>query len=493
VFRSIRAAMCIVLLGTTFFFSKAYSQVAPLSGEALNLASNASNLLQTGNPSAALQLLQQAYSLAPSSWDVSYYIGVALEQTGKIEDAQAWYRKAYSLDPSRHLSLLGIARIFFLEKNYSQALPLFEQLSKEFPASESSYSSYVCLAQCYAELGRFDDFDDTMQKALRVKTNDPTGWRFAGQEADHCKQYPLAAKYYAEYLKRFPSAQDRQEIGKRLNEVTYENKVGKEMSVVQTGFQLNHDTEDLAAFVTFMDPQHKGVSDTAVSQVLLGLSQIPRFYRTQLENHGYKLLVAPTVLAAMPELAGKTPRGYGDGADWHSTNGLFDRDRKLIIIGERSHMAGDAGKDVVGPLDETAQHEFGHAYDDYLGGKYSARVPDDASTHYSHTRKFSQQYDKDAAAIPADLRPKFAYYLQSGNAGKEELFAQMWVLFFGHQPEPGSPRESFKVVFPDVLALLEDSRKFDPDYQKFAAYYDERLRQNTLTPRERVIDTLNQK
>jgi hypothetical protein len=48
-------------------------------------------------------------------------------------------------------------------------------------------------------------------------------------------------------------------------------------------------------------------------------------------------------------------------------------------------------------------------------------------------------------------------------------------------------------VFPDVLALLEDSRKFDPDYQKFAAYYDERLRQNTLTPRERVIDTLNQK
>lgn len=346
----------------------------------------------------------------------------------------------------------------------------------------------MTLAQCYAETGRYADFDATMQKALAVKSNDPTGWRFAGQEADHCKQYALAAKYYSEYLKRFPNSADRQEIGKRLNVVSFDEGMKAEMAEVQAGISLNADTEDLAGFVTFLEPTHKGVSDTSVSQVLLGLSQIPRFYRSQLERNGYKVLLAPTLLDAMPELAGKTPRGYGDGADWHSSNGLFERNKKLIIIGERSHMGN---KDIVGPLDETVQHEFGHAYDDYLGTKYSAAHPEDASTNFSHTRKFAAQYDKDAAAVPAESRAKFAYYLQPGDAGKEELFAQMWVLFFGHQPEPGSPRESFKIVFPDVLSLLEDSRKNDPDYQQNAAYYNERLQNNTLTPRERVIKTLN--
>lgn len=479
-------------LSAVFSVNNALAQATVLTGQAYNLASNASSLIQSGNPSAALAILQEAYSLTPASWDINYYLGVALEQTGQLEDAKAWYRKAYSIDSSRHLSLLGIARILFLQKNYAQALPIFEQVSREYPASESSYSSYVCLAQCYAELGRYDMFDATMQKALAVKSNDPSGWRFAGQEADHCKQYRLASKYYAEYLKRFPNASDRQSIAKRMNDISYEKELAKEMAVVQAGFQLSSDTEDIAGFVTFLDPQHKGVSDTSVSQVMLGLSQIPRFYRTQLEKNGYKVLVAPTVLDAMPQLAGQTPRGYGDGADWHSTNGLFDSSRKLIVIGERSHMTGDASKDVLGPLDETVQHEFGHAYDDLLGARYSAKHPDDASTHFSHTKKFSEQYDKDAAAVPPDLRPKFAYYLQAGNAGKEELFAQMWVLFFGHQPEPGSPRQSFNVVFPAVLALLEDARKNDPDYQETGAYFEDRLRKNTLSPKERVREMLQQ-
>lgn len=83
-----------------------FASAQGLSGEALNLANNAATLLQSGNPAAALTMLQQAYPLAPSSWDISYYVAVALEQTGKLDDAQAWYKKAYSLDPTRHLAFL---------------------------------------------------------------------------------------------------------------------------------------------------------------------------------------------------------------------------------------------------------------------------------------------------------------------------------------------------------------------------------------------------
>src|SRR5262249_24887980 len=101
--------------------------------------------------------------------------------------------------------------------------------------------------------------------------------------------------------------------------------------------------------------------------LLLGLSEIPHTYRNRLEVNNYKVVLAPTVLDAMPELAGQRPRGFADGASWHNTNGTFDRRTGRIIIGEKYNATNQGGKMVSGPLDATVLHEFGHAYDFYLG------------------------------------------------------------------------------------------------------------------------------
>ncbi len=468
-----------------------FAQAAYVNPEAYKLTTDAANLIRMGNSAAALEKLKVAVSISPENWDVNYNCGLALEQLGRYEEAQQWYSKAYSIDdPRRYLGLLGVGRIFYEEKKYAEALPILAQLAGSYGASESTYTTYLTLAECYAETGNISEFCNVMAKALAFKANDPQAWKFAAHEMDHLQQFDLAIKYYGEYLKRFPKASDAPEMIKRLDYLSFEKEHVEELKVVNSGFSLKSDTDDIANFITFLDPKHTDVSDTAVAQVMFGLSQIPRTYRHQLENAGYKVVVAPTVLDALPQLTGVAPRGYNDGASWHATNGAFDRNSKKIVVGEKCNAAAYGGQLVEGPLDETAQHECGHAYDAFMGSQLAAQLTGDPNPDFSHTKNFSDAYDKDVAAVPADLKQKLAYYLQPGNAGKEELFAQLFVLFFGHQPEPGSPRESFQTAFPNVLKLFEDSRKADPDFERLQALYDERLRENTLTPQQRAKELL---
>lgn len=460
--------------------------------EIRNITVEASNLIRTGNPAAALEDLKYAVANCPDSWDINFNIGIALEQLGRLDEAKEWFKKAYSLDPSKHLALLGLARILYDKKDYADALPLLERLASEHDDKETSYSTLLSLAKCYAETGKIDSFTKTMDRAFAIRGNDPSSWRFAAQEMDFVKAYKQATKYYEEYLKRFPNAPDASNISQRLSIVSYDEEEIEELKSIQDGFSLTHDTDDLRDFVVFMDPQHKGVSNEAVARVMLGLSEIPRTYRHQLEAAGYKVMVAPTVLDVMPQLAGIAPRGYSAGADWHNSNGAFDRDKKMIIIGEFVKTEGKNGQVVEGHLDETVQHEFGHAYDMYLGMTKLGASTNEPFPEVSHSKQFSDAYNLDTPSIPQELRQKLAYYLNPGDAGKEELFAQMFVMFFGHRPAPGSPSEYFQVAFPHTLAVLDDARKQDPDYEKLKGIYEAKLKENLLTPSQRVDELVKQ-
>lgn len=39
-------------------------------------------------------------------------------------------------------------------------------------------------------------------------------------------------------------------------------------------------------------------------------------------------------------------------------------------------------------------------------------------------------------------------------------------IFFGNTPRPGTYEEFFKVAFPNVLSLMADASKHDPDYER---------------------------
>jgi tetratricopeptide (TPR) repeat protein len=460
--------------------------------ETYRLTVEASQLIRDGRQSEAQAKLSEVLKLNPNSWDATYYMGFSYEQIGDLQKALIWYQKAEPLDQNRHEAVLGVARIYYKLKDYKNAIPIMERLSEKHPATEKTYAGYLALARSYAETGKIKEFCDTVDKAFAVKSNDPNGWRFAGQEMDYLKHYKEAVKYYKEYLKRFPNQPDAPQISKRLEIVNYEGKQDEELKEVQEGFSLDGDHEDLRTFILFVDPNRANVSDKAVAQLLLGLSEIPRHYRNQLESAGYKVVVAPSVLDVLPQLAGQTPRGYAQGSTWHNSNGTFDRDTRQIVIAEKYNAVDRGGQLTEGPLDETVQHEFGHAMDFHLGVCKLGRTQQNPYPEISHSPWFTEAYNYDSQNVPFQLRSKLAYYLQPGDGGKEELFAQMFPLFFGHEPSPGSALESFKQAFPTVLARMADARKFDPDYERFKSFYDSKLKDNTLAPNERVQQLLSQ-
>lgn len=460
--------------------------------EAYKLTVKASQLIRSGQQAEAQAKLKEVLKLNPNSWDATYYMGFSYEQMGRLQDALTWYQKAEPMDQNRHEAVLGVARVYYKQKDYKNAIPIMEQIAAKHPATEKTYAGYLALARSYAETGRIKDFCDTVDKAFAVKSNDPNGWRFAGQEMDYLKHYNEAVKYYKEYLKRFPNQPDAQQITKRLQIVSYEGKQDEELKEVEEGFTLDGDHDDLRSFVMFVGPKISNVSDKAVAQLMFGLSEIPRHYRSQLEAAGYKVVVAPSVLDVLPQLAGQTPRGYLQGSTWHNSNGTFDRDSRRIVIAEKYNAIDRGGQLTEGPLDETVQHEFGHAMDFHLGVCKLGRTQQNPYPEISHSPWFTEAYNYDSQNVPPQLRTKLAYYLQPGDGGKEELFAQMFPLFFGHEPSPGSALESFKQAFPTVLARMADARKFDPDYEQYRSFYDAKLKDNTLTPNERVQQLLSQ-
>lgn len=163
----------------------------------------------------------------------------------------------------------------FEQKDYKDALPLMEKLASMHPATESTYAGYLSLARCYAETGKIKEFCQTVDKAFAVKSNDPAGWRFAGQEMDYLGHYDEAVKYYREYLKRFPGQSDSQQISKRLDIVSFKGQQAQQLKEVEEGFTLDSDTDDLREFVVYLDPAHSNVSDTAIAQLMLGLISSP--------------------------------------------------------------------------------------------------------------------------------------------------------------------------------------------------------------------------
>ncbi len=83
------------------------------------------------------------------------------------------------------------------------------------------------------------------------------------------------------------------------------------------------------------------------------------------------------------------------------------------------------------------RHEMGHAFDDALV------TP--AGTVGSARTKFRKAYDldkKDILAKGEEAKNNYSYYLQQGEAGKSEAFAEI----FGHVTGGGSNSWTFKLT-----------------------------------------------
>lgn len=160
----------------------------------------------------------------------------------------------------------------------------------------------------------------------------------------------------------------------------------------------------------------------AVDSALAG---IPDPVRVAVMAAGYELRIAPQLTDVLPRLAGKHPRGHEAGTIWENLDGgLFARERLIVIA---SSALEDGGYVVTGTAraGQLLRHEYGHAWD------LIARLSD--------TQEFIAAYDKDAVVlhawlsrdIPTDALEQLGYLLQSGKAGRQEAFAEIFAHLHG--------------------------------------------------------------
>lgn len=137
-------------------------------------------------------------------------------------------------------------------------------------------------------------------------------------------------------------------------------------------------------------------------------------------------------------LADTRPRGYPEGAKWKRVSGIYSPSNRVLAVGSGSS----------GSL-STPLHEFGHL----VGRVYSSGGYDSAA--------WRAVYDK---AVSAAERPISPYYLQPGEAGPDEMFAEAFVIY--HRPVPDIPG------WPSRDNQLSDLAGSDAGGQAFKRYFD---------------------
>ena len=190
-------------------------------------------------------------------------------------------------------------------------------------------------------------------------------------------------------------------------------------------------------------------SGDATGSRTFSLDKVPGVKLTSKENSllgalmesGYSIsdLKEPT-----KEEVGEHPRGYRSelGEDYRDVRGQFHpQDNKIDIFDQvRGRKIGAKEKL------EILLHEAGHALDK-------------ASGYTSESKEFSDAYAEDAKGLSAEDKKKYQYFLQEGNAGKSETFAELnKSLFEGDGDYPGFSK-SFKNSS-EVLKKLLDKKNF---------------------------------
>ncbi len=91
-------------------------------------------------------------------------------------------------------------------------------------------------------------------------------------------------------------------------------------------------------------------------------------------------------------------------------------------------------------------HEFGHAYDH--------------TASYSKADSFVKAYEDDGKYLGNEQRNKFEYFLQENDAGRSEMFAELFQAILS----PGSDEDAVKLshAFPRCTAAVRDAIGYIP-------------------------------
>jgi tetratricopeptide (TPR) repeat protein len=109
--------------------------------------------------------LQRWISRHPEDADALFTLGIIEKETGRLENAKEWYRKASALRPGWHKPIVNLATIAFIQKNPEEAVSL---LQKAISISPQSVAAHFDLGKIYLNETRLDEARVSLKKSKDI-------------------------------------------------------------------------------------------------------------------------------------------------------------------------------------------------------------------------------------------------------------------------------------------------------------------------------------
>jgi hypothetical protein len=204
----------------------------------------------------------------------------------------------------------------------------------------------------------------------------------------------------------------------------------------KTGTRFEHKADGSIKESHLLD-RRADVSDEFAKKVEDTIEELPQSDRDELEKQGYKIIAAKKTTDADPSLVNDHPRDWPPGTTWDNADG--GRFGKKIVVAETMKVGDDFVPST--RTEGVLRHETGHAVDSVKDGH--------------NDQAFKDAYEKDVAAMPPDVREKLKYFLQEGDAGKEETYANVYSTLRGSTPNPDE-KALFEKYFPNTVKAVKD-------------------------------------
>ncbi len=183
------------------------------------------------------------------------------------------------------------------------------------------------------------------------------------------------------------------------------------------------------------------VSASYISEIKQLLAALPVSVLRALCENRAKISIYPSVIEDDFRIQNTRPRGWDEGTSW-ANSPAFCRGTEVVVsqyVTDRTTGEIEDASDAVGVI----RHELGHAFDHCLD--------------ISDSEEFKHTYRLEAARVPSELHKKFDYYLQSGDGGPSETFAELFNAKFGGYTDRarGDIATQVKAHFPNCNKIME--------------------------------------
>lgn len=175
------------------------------------------------------------------------------------------------------------------------------------------------------------------------------------------------------------------------------------------------------------------------------LKDLPVPVLKALADNRAKISILPSIVERDFRMQNTVPRGWEEGTSWQNSTAFCQGTEVVISEYRIDQSTGEPVEttDEVGVI----RHEVGHALDHCLD--------------ISDSEEFKHAYRLEAARVPQEMRRKLDYYLQSGDGGPSETFAELFNDKFGGYTDSGRGNIASQVknYFPNCKKILEQKLK----------------------------------